>query len=69
MPRTRNRLSGVIDKDTPQHIVDHPVLGKYLEVVGPDDKPLVPELAPKGEKAARIAASSKRSETNDKDDN
>jgi hypothetical protein len=69
MPRTRNRLSGEIDKDTPQHLVDHPVLGKFLEVVGPDDKPLVAALAPKGEKAAEIAASSKRSKTNDKDDN
>jgi hypothetical protein len=45
------------------------VLGKFLEVVGPDDKPLVAALAPKGEKAAEIAASSKRSKTNDKDDN
>lgn len=69
MPRTRHRLSGAIDKDTPQHIVDHPVLGKYLELVGPDDKPLVPALAPKGSKAIEIAESSKRSKTNDKDEN
>lgn len=44
MPKTRHRISGVIELDTPQHIIDHPVLGKPLELVGDDDKPLVPEL-------------------------
>jgi len=68
MPRTRHRLSGKIDVDTPQHIIDHPVLGKYLELVGDNDKPLVSALAPKDEKAENIAAASKRRETEKKDD-
>lgn len=66
MPRTRNRLNGVIDSDTPQHIIDHEVLGKNLEIVGLDDKPLVPELASK-KQAEKIAADSKRSDTKDKE--
>lgn len=42
MPRTRHTVSGVIDENTPEHIVSHPVLGKYLEVVDDDAKPLLP---------------------------
>lgn len=42
--RTRHRISGAIDENTPRHIVDHPVLGKHLEVVGPDVKPFLPEM-------------------------
>jgi hypothetical protein len=42
--RTRHRISGVIDENTPIHIAEHPVLGEYLEVVGPDAKPFLPEM-------------------------
>lgn len=66
MPKTRHRISGVTEIDTPQHIIDHPVLGKYLEVVDDDAKDIVPELvAPKH--AERIALDSKRSEDKDKE--
>lgn len=61
MAKTRHRITGVIENNTPQHIIDHPVLGKYLEVI-PDDveaKALVPELASK-KHAERIATDSKR---------
>lgn len=44
MPRTRHTVSGVVDKNTPEHILDHPVLGKYLEVVEDDAKPLLPVM-------------------------
>lgn len=47
MPRTRNRRTGVTD-ETPQHLIDHEVLGADLELIGDDEKPFVPELiAPK----------------------
>lgn len=42
--RTRHKISGQIDENTPVHIAEHEVLGKYLEIVGPDVKPYVPEL-------------------------
>lgn len=42
--RTRHTVSGVIDLNTPIHIYNHVELGKYLELVGEDDKPFVPEL-------------------------
>lgn len=41
---TRNRLTGVVDIHTPQHIIDHPVLGANLELVEDDAKPFVAEL-------------------------
>lgn len=44
MPRTRHTISGVIDENTPEHIVTHPVLGKYLEVVDEDAKPFLPAM-------------------------
>lgn len=44
MPRTRHTVSGVIDENTPEHIVTHPVLGQYLEVVDEDAKPFLPEM-------------------------
>ena len=44
MPRTRHTVSGVIDENTPEHIVNHPILGQYLEVVGEDVKPFLPEM-------------------------
>jgi hypothetical protein len=42
--RTRHKISGVIDENTPANIVEHDVFGKYLEVVGPDAKPYLPEM-------------------------
>lgn len=45
MPKTtRHKISGVIDKNTPDHILNHPVFGQYLEVVEDNAKPFVPEL-------------------------
>lgn len=44
MAITRHTISGVIDKNTPQNILEHPVLGRYLEVVDEDTKPFVPAL-------------------------
>lgn len=40
--RTRHRVSGVIDENTPQHILDS--FADVLEVVGPDAKPFLPEM-------------------------
>lgn len=40
--RTRHRISGVIDENTPQHTLDS--FSEYLEVVGPDAKPFLPEM-------------------------
>lgn len=42
--RTRHKVSGVIDENTPLNIVEHPILGKHLEIVGPDAKPYLPEM-------------------------
>lgn len=44
MPRTRHTVSGVVDPNTPEHIVSHPVLGKFLEVVDDDVKPFLPAM-------------------------
>lgn len=41
MTRTRHTVSGVIDENTPDHILSHPVLGKYLIEVDEKAKPLV----------------------------
>lgn len=41
---TRNKLTGVVDNHTQDHIFEHPVLGKDLELVEEGTKPLVPEL-------------------------
>lgn len=42
--RTRHRISGQIDENTPRHVAEHAVLGKNLEIVSDDAKPYVPEL-------------------------
>lgn len=42
--RTRHKISGQIDENTPRHVAEHPVLGRHLEVVGPDVKPFLPEM-------------------------
>lgn len=42
--RTRHTISGAIEKNTPVHLLEHPTLGKYLEVVDDDAKPYHPEL-------------------------
>lgn len=42
--RTRHKVSGVIDENTPRHIAEHPVLGEHLEIVGPNAKPYLPEM-------------------------
>lgn len=34
--RTRHTVSGVIDENTPRHIFEHEVLGKYLVEVDED---------------------------------
>lgn len=65
MPRTRNRRTGKIDPNTPDHIIEHPVLGKDLEIVGDNDKPLVPELIPQRRTAEIAAASKQRPEKKD----
>ena len=59
MPKTRHRISGVIENDTPQHIIDHEVLGKHLEIIEDDDKALVPELVSL-KHAEEIAAKSRQ---------
>lgn len=41
---TRHTVSGAVDPNTPIHIAEHPVLGKYLEIVPDGTKPFVPEL-------------------------
>lgn len=40
--RTRHKVSGVIDENTPQHILD--AYSDVFEVVGPDAKPFLPEM-------------------------
>lgn len=42
--RTRHTVSGVIDPNTPRHIFEHPVFGRYLEEVDEDAKPFVAAL-------------------------
>jgi hypothetical protein len=42
--RTRHKISGAIDEATPRHIAEHEVLGKDLEIVGPNVKPYLPEM-------------------------
>lgn len=42
--RTRHRVSGAIDEATPRHIAEHEILGKDLEIVGPNAKPYLPEM-------------------------
>ncbi len=66
MPRTRNRISGVVSNDTPQREIDHPVLGKYLELIDENDKALVPELIVV-EHAEKIASESKRTPTKEQE--
>lgn len=41
--RARHTISGVI-AEVPANIFDHFELGKYLEEVGPDAKPYLPEM-------------------------
>lgn len=41
--RVRHTISGQI-AEVPANIVDHFVLGQYLEKVGPDAKPYLPEM-------------------------
>lgn len=41
--RARHTVSGVI-AEVPANIFNHFVLGKYLEEVGPDAKPYLPEM-------------------------
>lgn len=67
MTSTRHRISGLVELDTPQHVIDHPVLGKYLEIVDEDAKSIPPEVIQKDiDKAEKIAADSKKK--NDKKD-
>lgn len=42
--RTRHKISGAIDENTPRHIAEHSILGRHLEIVGPDAKPYLPEM-------------------------
>jgi len=41
--RARHTVSGRIE-EVPQNIFEHEVLGKYLEEVGPEAKPYLPEM-------------------------
>jgi hypothetical protein len=41
--RARHTVSGKI-VDTPRHIVEHDILGAFLEEVGPEAKPYLPEM-------------------------
>lgn len=41
---TRHRITGAVDRNTPRHIAEHPVLGRHLDIVPDDAKPYVPEL-------------------------
>ena len=52
---TRHRISGAVDRNTPVHIAEHPVLGRHLDIVADDAKPFVPELhKPKTEPKAEV---------------
>lgn len=42
--RTRHRLTGQIDENTPRHLAEHEVLGKHLEIVDENAKPYLPEM-------------------------
>lgn len=42
--RTRHDISGAIDENTPEHIFNHPILGKHLKAVDEDAKPYVAVL-------------------------
>lgn len=42
--RTRHKITGKIEENTPRHLAEHAVLGKHLEIVGPDAKPFLPEM-------------------------
>lgn len=68
MAKTRHRISGRIENNTPQHIIDHPVLGKYLEVIdeAAEAKAIVPELV-SAKHAERIATESKRTDEKEKE--
>lgn len=69
MPRTRHRISGVEELDTPQHIIDHEHFGKYLELIEDDGTPvknIVPELV-STKHAKEIAAASRQNKSEDKD--
>lgn len=52
---TRHRVSGVVDVNTPLHIAQHPVLGRYLDIVEADAKPYTPELYKSHGQAAEVA--------------
>lgn len=41
---TRHRISGAVDRNTPRHVAEHPVLGKHLDIVPEGTKPFEPEL-------------------------
>lgn len=61
MALTRHTISGKIE-EVPQHLVDHPVLGQYLEVVDEDAKPFAEGLFLSGTKEERAES---RTATND----
>lgn len=66
MPKTRHRISGVIENDTPQHLIDHEWYGQFFELVGEDAKPIPAELV-STKHAERIAIDSKRADEKDKE--
>lgn len=41
---TRHRISGAVDRNTPLHVAEHPILGKHLDIVPEGTKPFTPEL-------------------------
>lgn len=41
---TRHTISGAIDKNTPEHILNHPTLGRFLEVVDETAKPFAASI-------------------------
>lgn len=69
--RARHTVSGKI-AEVPLSIFNHDILGKYLEEVGEDDKPYVPELhtpRPADKRSnVRIVGSTNPDETPDKDE-
>lgn len=59
MPLTRHTVSGLV-AEVPQHLIDHAILGQYLEVVPEGTKSLVPGHFKQGTVAERAEAAEAR---------
>lgn len=68
MPLTRHTISGAVSNE-PQHIVDHPVFGQYLEVVPEGTKPFTPGHFLPGTIAQRAEAKQAKDDAKQAKDN